>query len=185
MMTLSEWRQYCYNRHDVEVNQKYGNDVIKLPYSFHLYAVEAQAQKFKHIIMGSEPISTITDIKFDMVAKGCIGHDLIDDARLCYSDIKRMTGKHVADIIYLCSDMRGKSRSERHSDEFFKELAKNERAVFVKLCDVIANSLFGVTTNSDMVNTLKSEYSKFKELCYYPQHEEMWEYLASIYQLKK
>lgn len=182
-MTLSEWRQYCYNRHDVEVNQKYGNDVIKLPYSFHLYTVEAQAQKFKHIIMGSDPLSTITDIKFDMVAKGCVGHDLMKYARLGYNDIKKMTGKHVADIIYLCTDLRGKTRNEQQGDEFYKELAKNERAVFVKLCFVIASSLNSLTMSPETFNVLKSEYSKFKEYCYLPQHKEMWVYLELIYEL--
>ncbi len=184
-MTLSEWRQYCYYRHDVEVNQKYGNDVIKLPYSFHLYTVEAQAEKFKHIIMGSEHINTITDIKFDMVAKGCVGHDLIKSGRLYYSDIKGMAGKHVADIIYLCTGLRGKTSNDQHSDEFYRELAKNERAVFVRLCSVIASSLNSLTMSPETFDMLKSEYGKFKEICYFPQHEEMWEYLLSIYVLKK
>lgn len=185
-MDRKEFRQFCYNRHDVVVNQKYGKAGMELPYSFHLSAVEAQAWRFQHVIFNSFSGSDVKNLHyFEKVLKGCAGHDLIEDTRLTYNDVKALVGEEVADIIYCCTEEKGRDRKERHPDKFYVELGKNELAVFVKLCDVMANSLFSLTTNSTMFDKMKNEYGRFYDFCYLSQHQEMWQYLSNIYQLKK
>lgn len=167
--------EYCYERHDVVCNQKYDND---LPYSFHLKMVQAQADKFVHLLKYEDEVACVDC--------GCAGHDLIEDARVSYNDIKGRIGVEVADIIFLCTEMRGRDRTERKSDEFYRQLAENELAVFVKLCDIMANSLFSIATNSTMLKKQMEEWPKIKErLSKHAtgRYMEMFQYLDKIYAL--
>lgn len=185
-----EFVLYCYHRHDVECNQKYGDN---LPYSFHLKMVQDQADKFIHLveqtlkyISGPPSIEPVYSKEREWVMAAIAGHDLIEDARVSYNDIKGRVGVEVADIIFLCTEMRGRDRAERKSDEFYKQLAENELAVFVKLCDIMANSLYSVSTNSSMLKKQMEEWPKIKERL--SKHTmgkfiEMAQYLDKIYTL--
>lgn len=172
-MNLQETRDYFFNLHDVECNQKY-NKI--LPYSFHLSLVEKQAYKFIHLIEG--------DTNQWNVLKSALGHDSIEDARVSYNDIKQLFGFEVAEIIYLCTENKGRNRLARKSKEFYQELATNDLAVYVKLCDIIANSLFSLTTNSSMFNKYKQEYEdKVYSLLYKDKYAEMFSFLNKLYEL--
>ena len=60
----------------------------------------------------------------------------------------------------------------------------NEEAVFVKLCDIMANSLFSALSNSTMFNKYKTEYiQKVKPMLYCEQYDRMFRYLDKIYEL--
>lgn len=169
-------KQKIFEIHDVECNQKYGDG---LPYSFHLKAVHAQ-NKFKPLF--SRPImetpcfsgnATILDVAL-------WGHDLIEDARFTYSDLKKfliedikqyrahdfdgeVVAEKVADIIYAVTDEKGKTRAERKNDKYYEELSKNRTAVYVKLCDIAANTLYSKLTDSSMYEKYKKEFPKVKE----------------------
>lgn len=141
------FKNFCINQHDVVCNQKYDNT---LPYSMHLMYVIAQCSMFKHLL---------SDMKAQQLAVcGCYGHDLIEDARLTYNDIKQNWGEEVAEVIYCCTELRGKNRAERHGEEYYKLLATNDVAIFVKLCDIIANVKYSIVTNSSMGLKHKAEY---------------------------
>lgn len=163
-------RDYFVNLHDVECNQKYGKNK-SLPYSFHLDAAASQLELFRHHM--PDDIATLTAIYI-----GVYGHDSIEDARLTYNDIVDLPNTHpkifsrigftsskvvsqlAADIIFCCTEMRGKDRRERHSDEYFSILVSNKWAVFVKLCDLIANIKYSLLTNSSMLKTYKNEWPR-------------------------
>jgi (p)ppGpp synthase/HD superfamily hydrolase len=163
------------NLHDVECNQKYNKT---LPYSFHLEMVAKQAEKFAHHIPSDNPYH-------DAVWAGIWGHDSIEDARLTYNDVRNMFGDISADIVFLCTEFKGKTRAERKPTEFYLQLRENDLAVFVKLCDIIANTKFSLLTNSSMYSKYKAEYfDKVKPLLYMNnQYEDMWLYMDKLYQL--
>ena len=173
-MNRHDAKDYFYHLHDVEVNQKYNKT---LPYSFHLSMVEAQAFRFEHLIPCDEPYYTNIFI-------GIYGHDSIEDARLTYNDIKQLFGQDVAEIIYLCTENKGRTRADRKNDVFYQELKQNQDAIFVKLCDIMANSLFSLSTNSTMFKKYKAEYmQKVKPILYNQDLKEMFDYLDKIYEL--
>lgn len=180
-MMYRDFIEYCYEQHDKVCNQKYADD---LPYSFHLKMVRAQAYKFIDLIQaGSGPISGPSNR--DMVLMACAGHDLIEDARVSYNDIRQMACEEVAEIIFLCTEMRGRNRHERKNDQFYEELVTNELAVFVKLCDIMANSLYSVLSNSSMLKKQKEEWPRIKEKLsgYYIKYRPMFQCLDKIYAL--
>ena len=158
-----DFREWAIKQHDIVCNQKYNGD---LPYSFHLKAVESNVEKYRYLL--SEGRQSILDFlsEYQIALAGAIGHDLIEDARVTYNDVSGEAGIHIADLIYCLTDDKGKNRSERHSDKYYSELKKNELAVFVKLCDILANLKFSLLTNSRMFDMYKKEFPKLKEKLY-------------------
>lgn len=177
-MLLIEFPQFCTHRHDTLCAQKYGND---LPYSFHLKMVYKQALKFKYLL---QPDIDNGNVDWNEIVAACYGHDLIEDARITYNDIKERTNKQVAEMIFLCTEMRGRDRSERKNDQFYIELKTNPGAVFVKLCDIIANVKFGYLENSKQFARAKEEYPKIKQHLYCDQYADMFNYLEYIFNSK-
>ena len=172
LMSVGEFVDFCRRQHDVECNQKYN---VELPYSFHLDRVIGEAVEFRSLIETKD---------FNTVVMSCAGHDLIEDARMTYNDIANIAGKEVVDIIYCCTEEKGRNRDERHSERYYTELAKNKLAVFVKLCDIIANVKFGILTNSSMVDKYKREHSKTVEYLYFKEYRPMFDYLEKLFTLK-
>lgn len=171
VMTVDDFVKFygfCVCRHDVFANQMYAG---KFPYSWHLLWVLSQGEKFVHLLEA--------DKKY-VVASACAGHDLIEDTRMTYNDVKTEIGEEVADIIYACTEVRGKNRAERHSAEFYNTLKANKIAVFVKLCDIIANVKFSILENSSMLDKYRSEYPHLKEEIYTPEFDEMFLYLEKL-----
>jgi (p)ppGpp synthase/HD superfamily hydrolase len=169
----SDWFiRWCFKQHDEVCNQKYGDG---LPYSFHLKAVIAQTEKFQHLTVWNP--WTVQAV--------AAGHDLIEDARVTYNDVKAKSNTIVADAIYACTEEKGRSRAERKSDNFYVALRQNDLAVFVKLCDVMANSLYSTLTNSSMLKKQKEEWPEIKDylLVNNIMYKPMFNYLDKIYDL--
>lgn len=182
-------REYFANLHDSECNQKYNKT---LPYSFHLDMVYEQAKLFPEYWQFGDLAIVIS----------LYGHDSIEDARLTYNDLINIkfpyplaysdfdVRKEAADIIYACTEEKGKNRLERHSDQYYKELMENSKAVFVKLCDVLANVKFSLLTNSSMFEKYKEEWNtsfkpKLIQYGYNVTYETMVNYMESIFTIKK
>lgn len=172
---IDKLREEVYNLHDVEVNQKYDG----LPYSFHLKIVEKQFDRFNSLL--PQPSVFIANLAI-------ITHDVLEDARLTYNDVIKLvenhfsysTGVKVAEIVYLVTDFKGRTRAERKPDLFYEELFSNKIALFVKLCDMIANKYYSTMSNSSMKEAYVKEYEKFKSKCYYEPYKEMFETLENI-----
>lgn len=166
---LYEILKKIYDRHDVYCNQKYDR---MYPYSLHLKAVVAQAHRYKHLILEHER---------QEVYIAAAGHDLIEDARMTYNDVKQSYGTYVADIIYACTELRGHDRPERHGQEYMDLLKSNRLAVFVKLCDITANVLFSMLTNSSMYKKYQAEFPKvYDRLHKSGEYEELWDDLRNL-----
>lgn len=159
MITNAVSKTYFTHLHDVECNQKYNKT---LPYSFHLEMVHLQGEKFFHIIEDIINKHYKNIVSYSDISSMLYGHDSIEDARLTYNDLKSKYGQYVADVIYLCTDFKGKSRTERKPEQYYQELSQNKLALFVKLCDIIANIKFSLLTNSTMYQKYKIEWALTK-----------------------
>jgi (p)ppGpp synthase/HD superfamily hydrolase len=132
------------------VRQSY-ND--KYPYYFHLKMVVDFCIKFGNNLSAQDK---------RIVFLGCLFHDIIEDCRLTYNDVKLLYGADVADVVFLCTDLRGKNRAERHGPEFIKGLQSSRLATYVKICDVCANMTMGKITGSRMLSLYQKDYQKTK-----------------------
>lgn len=199
---------YFQNLHDVTCNQKYAKT---LPYSFHLDNVYRWATAYRQYwltdtftylkvyigIYGHDSIEdarlTFNDIvnldkhliAYDASAESIITK-LCADLAISYQDWRCILAD-AAEIIYACSEEKGRNREERHSDKFYDDLIKNELAVFVKLCDLIANSTFSLNQNGSMFVKYKTEFTKSHNKLLsnsnLDKFSPMYNFLSSIYNL--
>jgi len=173
---MNTLKQYIFDRHDNYCNQKYSNT---LPYSFHLDCVVAQGRKFEHLI---------EDYWDDFIYPALLSHDTLEgDARMTYNDLVGVLKRHkyshptqIADIVYCVTDEKGKNRAERKNEKYYKELSENKLAVFVKLADLSANTIYSKLTGSSMYEKYLKEFPKFKEKVYVEEYEEFFNYVENL-----
>jgi (p)ppGpp synthase/HD superfamily hydrolase len=139
-----------------------------LPYEFHLRMVNHVGEQFKYLLDEREfytgedvvnPEQQVTLQGACMLATW--GHDLIEDTRVSYNDVKDYLGQEVADIIYAVSNEKGKNRKERANEKYYIGIRVTPGAVFVKLCDRIANVQYSKMTGSRMFEMYKKENDEF------------------------
>ncbi len=171
------FKSFCMHRHDIVVNQHYPED-SNIPYSFHLLAVAAQAKKFMNLVSFKDVL---------VVIRSAYGHDLIEDARMSYNDVLRISDKKTADVIFLCSEYTGKTRAERKPDEFYAALVENELAVFVKLCDIAANNIYtALQSDRAKLVTKREEWFKISNKLspiYFEKYKSLFLYIDNIVNL--
>jgi len=152
-----------------DTNHRYDSNGKNYPYIFHLDMAVDAARKFKHLIPEK--------VYFD-VETGIYFHDGIEDARLTYNDVLKITKSEIAaNIAYACTNLRGKTRQERANDEYYAYIRQTPYAAFAKICDRIANMTYSKQEGSSMHKTYIKEYTKFKEQLYQEQHKEMFDYI--------
>lgn len=129
-----------------------------LPYEFHLRMVSNVAQEFIKYV----PNLNDGETSFrDDVILAAWGHDLIEDTRTSYNDVREVLGHTPAEIIYAVSNEKGKTRKERANDKYYQGIRSTPGAVFVKLCDRIANVQYSKMSGSRMFEMYKKENSNF------------------------
>ena len=151
MINTEEW---CIKQHR-DTNHYYDQ---YLPYEFHLRMVVNIAQRF--IKFAPNQSNGETSFREDVILAAW-GHDLIEDTRVSYNDVKEVLGFHAAEIIYAVSNEKGKNRKERANAAYYKGIRQTPGAVFVKLCDRIANVQYSKMTGSRMFEMYKIENSNF------------------------
>lgn len=142
-----------------------------LPYEFHLRMVVQVCKDFSHLL----------ERQWDEITISCWGHDLIEDTRTSYNDCKTKLGWYVADIIYAVSNEKGKNRSERANDKYYLGIKETEGAIFVKLCDRIANIQYSKLTKSKMFEMYKKENQQFVQHLFLDKYITMFDYLDSLF----
>ena len=150
------------------VNQKYGDN---LPYHTHLNDVYRYAKMFIHLI----PEEYHRD-----VILAAWGHDLIEDTGLTYNDVLKVLGKNVADIIYTLTNEKGRNRAERANDKYYEDIKRNNLALYVKLCDRLANMVYSKKEGGGMYKKYVQEVPNFKEKLYNGLYDEIWEKIDNI-----
>ena len=145
---------------------------VYLPYEFHLRMVNNVYEDFKHLLDDTKdyftgelyrgPQQDQVTLK-DACRRASFGHDLIEDTRVSYNDVKNKLGQEAADIIYAVTNDKGKNRKERAGVNYYKGIRETPGAVFVKLCDRIANVQYGKMTKSRMFEIYEKENSDFEQ----------------------
>lgn len=139
---------WCIDQHS-KTNHLYGD---YLPYRYHLESVVRYVKKFAHCESQVHLIDLIL---------AAYGHDLIEDTRVTYNDVRRELGVSVANIIYALTNEKGKNRKERANEKYYKEIMNTPGARFIKLCDRLANAQFSTIIESNMRDVYRKENEFF------------------------
>ena len=158
-------------RYAVEAHKKTNHTYDGLPYEVHLLAVVDYAVKYKHLL---DPA------KIYVVMAGAWCHDLIEDTRQTYAGIKNVLCEEVADIVYALTNEKGRNREERANAKYYKELSENHLAIYVKICDRLANVQHSIETQNTMLHAYKKEHTKFELALYHPHFEPMFNELKHL-----
>jgi (p)ppGpp synthase/HD superfamily hydrolase len=189
-MVLKE--KWCIEQH-VKTNHFYDT---YLPYEFHLRMVVQAYEDYKYllddnhdyfleeIIYSGNPENHISLRRACYLA--CWGHDLIEDTRSSYNDVKNILGQEAADIVYAVTNEKGKNRKERANDKYYEGIRNTKGAVFVKLCDRIANVQYSKMTKSRMFEMYKKENNDFMARLGYiesgnHEYKVMFNYLQNLF----
>ena len=156
-----------------------------LPYEFHLRMVTNVAKQFGRLV--ADICNNGTGLTGEDILLGAWGHDLIEDTRVTYNDVSKQLGPQAADIIYAVTNEKGKNRKERANDKYYEGIRNTPGAVFVKLCDRIANVQYSKMTGSRMFEMYKKENDDFIVSLGWngsPTHPyfEMFNYLTNLFE---
>lgn len=159
------FKRYTPTKREMEVNIKEfaikaHADVNHLydgkPYSEHLEAVVFYANKYMDSTFIPRPHQ-------ETVVNACWLHDVIEDCRLTYNDVKRVAGEEVAEIVYALTNEKGRTRAERAGPGYYFGIRVITYAAFVKLCDRLANVAYSKKTTSRMLGVYRRENEEFLE----------------------
>lgn len=131
-----------------------------LPYEFHLRLVAKVANEWYDTCY-PDKIKNYDHKHRNNIMAACFCHDLIEDARQSYNDVLKHSNEEVADIVFAVTNNAGKTRKDRANDAYYAKIRSTPDAIFVKLCDRIANVEYGILTKSKMVNVYKEEHAHF------------------------
>jgi len=136
---------------------KYGS----VPYSDHLYDVVYLIDIYN--INGSS-----TYISSVLQAAGWL-HDVLEDTDATYEELQNLFGSNIANLVEAVSDEKGKNRKERKAKTLPKTRKYGTHAIFIKLCDRLANiENASNTKNNDLFEMYKKEHEEFKKYLYVP-----------------
>lgn len=147
----------------------YGDDK---PYTVHLEHVVSIAEKYIHLVPGDER---------GYVLMACWCHDLMEDCRQTYNDIRSLTNEVVAEYVYALTNEKGRNRKERGNQKYYDGIVKTRCAAFVKICDRIANFQYSVENKSRMAEMYQKENAEFIGHFYmFPMYKPMFDELSSL-----
>jgi len=143
------------------------------PYAFHLEMVANAALPF---IQDEDAASR------ELILAGCWCHDLIEDARQSYNDVKQALGEAVAEIAYALTNEKGRSRAERANARYYTGIRNTRHATLVKLCDRIANVQYSKAQGGRAWIRYREEQPHFRASLYVPgQYEAAWAELEQLF----
>lgn len=140
-------------------------------YDIHLQMVVLYALKYSHLV----------DVNFEIIECAAWAHDVIEDCRQNYSDVKKGLGVDVAEIVFALSAQKGKNRKERFNKDYYESIRNVSGARFVKLCDRLANVSYSLKNNPDKLKMYAREHARFKEELFSLDYIEMWNELDEMF----
>jgi (p)ppGpp synthase/HD superfamily hydrolase len=145
-------KAYATERHAF-VNHTYDGQ----PYTAHLEPVAHFAEKYAELLPER--------LRETAVAVAWC-HDIIEDTRETYNDVKYKLGPMIADAVYALTNEKGRNRAERANDKYYQGIQDNLIARFVKTCDRLANAQYSLSTKSNMFFKYRQEHQNFRsKLC--------------------
>ena len=106
--------EYAIARHDA-VGQRYGKKGRE-PYTYHLNKAVGCLLRYRDLIPAE-------DLPLVIAATWC--HDVIEDTRQTYNDVKERVSEEVAEIVYALTEEKGKNRRERHNDKYYEGTSRS------------------------------------------------------------
>ncbi len=154
---ISQIRYSAHSLH-ASVNQTY--DEVH-PYGYHLDMVADGVSRFAYLVC---------DDKVDVLPLmfAAYYHDSIEDARKTYNDVVRIARQFMdeqqsllaAEIVYALTNDKGRTRTERAGERYYKGIRETPYAPFMKLCDRRANVSYS-SRNTDEANAhMKDVYTR-------------------------
>lgn len=122
-----------------------------IDYEYHLKMVVKAAHSFRYVL------GNVPEEEWEKVIAACWCHDVIEDTRQTYNDVKEVVGEDVADIVFALTNEKGKTRKERANDKYYEGIRATRFASFVKICDRIANVTHSVNSGSKMAEMYARE----------------------------
>jgi len=131
------------------------------PYSAHLETVVAWAEYLLPMVY---PYTTRENMDIHVpILCACWLHDVIEDCRFTYNDVRDKTNARIADLVYAVTNEKGRNRHQRANYKYYSEMAKVEGAQFVEMCDRLANIEYSILSKSKMFKMYKEEHERFLE----------------------
>lgn len=156
------------------VNQKYDD----MPYVSHLDLAMNFLIVFLYLTY-SENDKKVKMCDFLNMVFGVYFHDVIEDCRITYNDLKRLAKEMSqvipqdvkyfedgVDIVYACTEEKGKNREERHNAKYFDGIRNTWNAYAVKIADIAANTTYSYATNPKRCEMYMSEFEVNYRLLY-------------------
>jgi hypothetical protein len=160
----------------IKSHRKVRHRYDKKPYSFHLKMVHDFGKKYSYLLPKE---------KVSVVLLACWCHDLIEDARKTYNDVKEFCGIIIAEITYALTNDKGKNRAERAGAKYYEGIRQVEFADYVKICDRLANIKYSTSKKSKMMNAYAKEHPKFKAELYSERWKPMFDEMEEMLGIKK
>lgn len=161
---IEKAKGYAIDCHDMTAHQYDGKS-----YDIHLKMVFDTAKKFIHLIPAEQ---------HENVLAACWVHDVIEDCRQTYNDVKNATNIEVAELAYALTNEKGKTRKERANDKYYAGIRQTPFATFIKVCDRIANYEYSKQQGSRMAEMYEKEMSDFVAKLYDAKYEELFNHLT-------
>ena len=136
------------------------------PYLTHLDMVYSSCVKYIDLLPDDK------DFREDVMA-ACYCHDLIEDCRQTYGDVFRKFSPEIADLVFAVTNEKGKIRRQRESDKYFADMKLIPGAVFLKICDRLANVKYSVEENKPQAKMYVKEMDRFIEKVYTKEYQPM------------
>jgi hypothetical protein len=157
----------CIEAHN-KTNHFYDEE-LGVGYPLHLKLVNLAFQEFSYLLDNTKDYYTGQLVEFmdngvtlrEACDRASWGHDLIEDARLTYNDVKRMLGQEAADICLGVTNFPGKTRKERTPPAYYQRLMSTLGSRPIKLADRIANVRFSKLMRSSQFEMYKKENADF------------------------
>jgi (p)ppGpp synthase/HD superfamily hydrolase len=133
-----------------------GNLYDGKPYSFHLKMCTDIMEIYIH---------NLNDEDIEDVYLAVNGHDLLENTNTNYENVFEYLGENVSNIIFAVTHPIGRNRKEKNSIEYFEKIRNTKNAVFVKLCDRIANVTYSKSNgNAQKLQMYKDEHKDFERM---------------------
>lgn len=108
-------------------------------------------------------------------------HDTLEDTSVTLASVRQRFGDAVADIVELVTDAPGEEREQRHR-RTYPLMRTNALAVFIKVCDRIANVEASLDTRPASMAKYEREYPYFRATLRQPgEYDRAWRYLDFLF----
>lgn len=163
-------------------------------YSYHLNKVSEVAHKFINLVSYND---------YDLIIASCYCHDLIEDTRLTYNDLKNELidiiyndcndsyfyyedcenlALKIAEITYALTNEKGRNRKERANNKYYMGIKDIKYATFIKLCDRISNIEYS-SKEGNKLEMYKKENNHFLNQLYVGEglyYKKMFDYIDKL-----